>query len=79
MKITGDIRPGNEFKITTSTTAKAPATFIAVLPSELRVTRRLSELFDLPDDTPVIAQWHGTHRTDGFSTTIAELKAKVAV
>ena len=76
MKITGDVRPGNEFKVTSSATTKAPATFIAVLTDELRVTRKLSELFDLPDTTPVIAHWHGTHRTDGFTTTVAELKAK---
>jgi hypothetical protein len=27
-------------------------------------------------DTPVLAHWHGQYRTDGFSTTVAELKAK---
>lgn len=79
MKITGeDLRPGSEFQITSSIGAKARATFIAALPGELRVTRRLSDLLDLPEDTPVIANWHGQYRTDAFATTVGELKVKVS-
>ena len=76
MKITGDVRPGSEFKLTSKPGNLASATFVAALPGELRVTRRLIDLFDLPDDTPVIAHWHGAHRTDGFATTVLELKQK---
>jgi hypothetical protein len=46
------------------------------MPGELRVTRHASQLFDLPDRTPVLAHWHGQYRTDGFATTVGELKAK---
>jgi hypothetical protein len=78
MKITGDVRPGHEFELTAKPTSKSKATFIVALPGELRVTRRLSDILDLPDNTPVIAHWHGQHRTDGFATTVGELKQKAA-
>ena len=38
------------------------------------MTRRLTDIIHLPDETPVVAHWHGQHRTDGFSLTIADLK-----
>ena len=28
--------------------------------------------------TPVLAHWHGSYRTDGFSTTVGELKEKAS-
>lgn len=43
--------------------------------AELRVTRRAADLLDLPE-TPVLAHWHGEWRTDGFATTVGELKDK---
>ena len=76
MKITGDVRPGHEFKLTNKPQSLSPATFRAALPCELRVTRRFSDLFDLPDETPVVANWHGTHRTDAFTTTVGELRLR---
>ena len=76
MKITGDIRCGSEFKFVRKPNVMAASTFIAVLPGELRVTRRFSDLADLPDETPVVAHWHGTHRTDAFACTVLELKEK---
>jgi hypothetical protein len=59
-------------------TDQAPSTFAALLPDELRVTKRAADLFKLPDDTPVLAHWHGQWRTDGFATTVGQLKAKAA-
>jgi hypothetical protein len=79
MKITGDVRPGAEFQLTAKPSNMAQSTFAAVLPEEIRVTRRLTELFDLPNDTPVLAHWHGEWRTDGFATTIGELRIKAGV
>ena len=76
MKITGDVRPWAEFEITAKPTNCASSTFAALTPEGLTVTRRLSELFAFPDDTLVLAHWHGSYRTDGFSTTVGELKAK---
>lgn len=76
MEITGDVRPGAEFEITAKPTNCASSTFAALTPNGLTVTRRLAELFAFPDDTPVLAHWHGSYRTDGFSTTVGELKEK---
>jgi hypothetical protein len=76
MKITGDVRPGADFRFTAKPTVAAASTFAALLPDELRFTRRAAELFNLPGDTPVLANWHGAHHTEGFATTVGELKAK---
>jgi hypothetical protein len=76
-KITGDdVRPASEFRFTKKPTVMAVSTFAAVLPNELLVTRRASDLFNLPGSTPVLAHWHGAHRTDGFALAVGELKAK---
>jgi hypothetical protein len=75
-KIVGDVRPGGEFKFVAKPHCAAPSTFAALLPGELRVTRYANSLFTLPDDTPVLAHWHGNWRTDGFATTVGELKKK---
>lgn len=76
MKITGDVRPGTEFQILTKPTSCASSTFAALTPEGLTVTRRLADLYAYPDDTPVLAHWHGSYRTDGFATTVGELKQK---
>ena len=77
MKIVSDtLRPASEFQFVSKPTNAAAANFIAVKKDELIVTRRASDLFALPDDTTVIANWHGERRTDAFLLTIAELKAK---
>jgi hypothetical protein len=78
LQITGSVRSGAEFEFTVKPASKAPATFAALLPDELRVTNHAAELFSLPDATPVLAHWHGQWRTDGFATTVGELKAKAA-
>jgi hypothetical protein len=76
-KITGnDIRPRSEFRFTNKPTNCAASTIAAVLPGELRVTRRASDLLNLPENTPVLVHWHGERRTDGFALTVGELKAK---
>jgi hypothetical protein len=72
----GDLRVGEEFQFTNKPTSAAASTFAAVLPDELRVTRYASELFGLPDETPVLAHWHGNWRTDAYATTVGQLKAK---
>jgi hypothetical protein len=75
MKITGwDVRDGDEFELTADPANVAQGTFIALLPGEARVSRRLTDLFGLPDSTPVIANWHGQRRTDSFATSIAALR-----
>lgn len=78
VKISGDIRIGAEFEITARPTNCASSTFAALTTEGLTVTRRLAELFTFPDDTPVLAHWHGSYRTDGFSTTVGELKEKAS-
>jgi hypothetical protein len=76
--LTGDVRPGAEFRLTVKPWNAAPATFVAVTSTEIRVARRLVSLFDLPDATPVVAHWHGQYRTDGFALSVGELRALAA-
>jgi hypothetical protein len=73
-KIIGNVRPGSEFQLTEKPTNAAQSTFTALVNGSMRVTRRLSEFLGLPDDTPVLAHWHGQWRTDGFATSIGELR-----
>ena len=74
--ITGDVRPGAEFQFTAKPSNLAASTFTALVNGKLVVTRCAMNLFQLPDDTPVLAHWHGQYRTEGFAMTVAELKAK---
>ena len=74
--ITGEVRPGSEFRFENKPSNAAAATFAALVDGRLVVTRYAAHLFHLPDDTPVLAHWHGQWRTDGFATTVGELKAK---
>jgi hypothetical protein len=77
MKITGEsLRSGSEFRFVTKPTVMAPANFVAIKENEIIVTRRPSELFNLPDHVWVIANWHGERRTDAFLLTVGDLKAK---
>jgi hypothetical protein len=79
MRITGDdLRDGDEFEFTNKPSNLASALFIAITDDEVIATREFSALGRLPDKTPVIANWHGQHRTDGFLTTVGELKKKAA-
>ena len=79
MKITGDdLRNGDEFKFTNKPGNLANALFIAINNYEVFATRDFTELARFPDKTPVIANWHGARRTDGFLTTVGELKKKTA-
>jgi hypothetical protein len=59
-----DVRLGSDFRLTCKPSNAASATFVAVH----------ADIIHLPDETPVVAHWHGQHRTDGFSLTIADLK-----
>lgn len=77
MRIVG-ARPGEEFQFTAKPTNKASGTFVAVVGDEMRVTNYAHELFGLPDETPVLAHWHGSYRTDGFAMTVGSLKAAAA-
>jgi hypothetical protein len=45
MRITGDVRDGEEFEVIAKPTAMAQSTFCAISSGELSVTRRLSVLF----------------------------------
>lgn len=78
IKITGQYRNGSDFKLTVKPSNMANATFVMPLPDKARVTRRLTDLLELSiySNTPVIANWHGNHRTDAFSTTIGELRQR---
>lgn len=69
-------RPASEFKLTYKPANQASATFVAVIPGEIVVTRCLNDILGYPDDTPVVAHWHGHYRTDGFAMTVGELKVK---
>jgi hypothetical protein len=73
-----DLRDGEEFEFTNNPGNMASALFIAITDSEVVITRKFTALCRYPDKTPVIANWHGAHRTDGFLTTIGELKKKAA-
>jgi hypothetical protein len=74
--ITGEVRPGSEFRFADKPSNAAASTFAALVGGRLVVTRHATRLFHLSDDTPVLAHWHGQWRTEGFATTIGELKAK---
>lgn len=76
---TGDLRSGDEFEFTCNPNNRAASTFAALTSDDLLVTRRATALFDLPDDTPVLAHWHGQYRTDGFGMTVGMLKAKAVL
>jgi hypothetical protein len=77
MEIVGsDLRDGDEFQFTAKMANAAAALFIAITKTQVIATRRFDDLTKLPDDTAVIANWHGAHRTDGFLTTIGDLKKK---
>jgi hypothetical protein len=72
--ITG-ARPGSEFRLTERADRLSNATFVAVWDGTIHVTRRLSDLFSMPDEVPVVAHWHGQYRTDGFALTVGELRS----
>lgn len=74
MEIFGTTLPENEFRLTSRPTTVSAATFVAVIPSGVTVTRRVSDLFILVDETPVVAHWHGQYRTDAFKTSVGHLK-----
>ncbi|HEY5299358.1 MAG TPA: hypothetical protein VIJ55_01670 [Acetobacteraceae bacterium] len=77
MEITGEsLRPGTEFRFTVKPKNAAAANFLAITNDEIIVTRRATDLFALPDDVLMIANWHGERRTDAFLMTIRELRAK---
>jgi hypothetical protein len=71
--ITG-ARPGAEFRLTEPANNLSSATFVAVRDGTIYVTRRLSDLFTMADEVPVVAHWHGQYRTDGFAMTVGELR-----
>ena len=77
--IGGDLRPGDEFKFVLNPANCASSTFAALTGDGLLVTRRATDLFHLPKDTPVLAHWHGERGTDGFAMTVGTLKAKALV
>jgi hypothetical protein len=77
--ITGDARPGQEFQFATNPSNLAASTFFALVDGRLVVTRRADDLFCLPSETPVLAHWHGSYRTDGFAMTVGILKEKAQV
>ena len=77
MKITG-ARPNTEFRLTCKPSNLAALTFVAVHGDEVHVTRSAAQIAELPDDTPVVAHWHGERRTDGFAMTVVEFRAQYA-
>jgi hypothetical protein len=80
MKMTSNIiRSGDDFQLTAKPRSHSAHTFTAfVQPDNVYFTRRVAELFTLPDDTPVLVNWHGAHITEGYATSIGDLKAKAA-
>jgi hypothetical protein len=76
MKMTSNIiRPGSEFRFTAKPRSHSAHTFTAFLPpDDVWFTRRVAELFNLPDD--MLVNWHGAHHTEGFATSVGELKTK---
>lgn len=75
MKITGTVRPGNEFQFEKKASHMASSTFAAFTDKEVIVTRRFMDLCTPPDDMSVLAHWHGNYRTEGFASTVGELKS----
>jgi hypothetical protein len=71
-----DLRDGAEFIFVKKPTVQAPSTFTAVRGDEVLITRRFSSFENMPDETPVIAHWHGQYRTEAFLSTVGELKRK---
>ena len=69
-----DLRDGSEFRLTEVSHRKTSANFIAISNHEIIVTRRLSDILDLPQSTEVLANWHGERRTDLFRTNIGMLR-----
>jgi hypothetical protein len=53
-----------------------PATFCIFAEGIAYVTRYPNKLWRYPDETPVIANWHGERRTDSFVTSVGELREK---
>lgn len=74
MAITGDFRPEHEFQFENLPSNLAQASFIALVDNGAFVTRRATDLFDLPNECEVVANWHGQRRTDAFATTVGYLK-----
>jgi hypothetical protein len=79
MKIEGDdfLQAGDWFQFSTKKPhVAAQANFCIILPDKVYVTRYAKALWQHPDETPVIANWHGERRTDAYATTVGQLRAK---
>lgn len=75
MKIYGsELKPASEFKFTNTLTSMSASTFSALTEEGLFVSRTFYDLKDLPEETPVMAHWHGARRTDAFVGTLGEFK-----
>jgi len=72
------VRAGDQFEFILKPSRKSASTFAAITPTGVIVTNRATDLWELPDYTPVLAHWHGHWRTDGFAMTVGLLKAKAA-
>jgi len=73
-KLTGDVQPGERFIMEKPPQQAAQATYITICDGNLYATRHVTELFNLPNDTKVLANWHGKYRTDVFDLTVGKLK-----
>jgi hypothetical protein len=80
IRITGsDVRPGSDFQFTAKPDNNADSTFAAILPDEVRVTRRATDLFEPArrnSGAGALARLLAQH---GLATTAGELKAKAEV
>jgi len=75
MKVEGHPRKGEEFEFHDATLSmKAP--IIALVEGGAVYGTSFKQVEHLPDETTVIACWHGQWKTDGFLTTVGELRAK---
>jgi len=75
MKIYGpELHPAVEFKFMNTLTSMSASTFSALTEEGLFVSRTFYDLCALPDNTPVMAHWHGARRTDAFVGTLGEFK-----
>lgn len=51
--------------------------FVAIHGNTVFVVNKLSKLLRLPDETTVLWQWRGQHRSDYFTFTVEQIRTAV--
>ena len=75
MKVEGSLQAGENFEFCDSSLSRN-APFIALVAGGAICGQSFKHINHLPDETVVIACWHGKRKTDGFLTTVGELRSK---